>query len=168
MPAAIHDGLTLRGRLVLLSRARTEPILRNVDLRLPAGAVVALVGENGAGKTTLVKLIGRFYEPTGGAITLDGEDIRRFELADVARAASRPASRTSRGSRCSRARRSASATCRTSTATPVVERALERAHAADVVATLPGGPRDAARPDAGRTAASSPAASGRSSRSAGR
>src|SRR4029079_394994 len=50
--------------------------------RLPAEAVVALVGENGAGKTTLVKLIGRFYEPSSGTITLDGEDIRRFQLAE--------------------------------------------------------------------------------------
>ena len=39
---------------------------RDVDLRLPAGSVVAIVGENGAGKSTLVKLLSQFYEPTGG------------------------------------------------------------------------------------------------------
>lgn len=49
--------------------------LRNVSFRLPAGAVVALVGENGAGKTTLVKLLCRMYEPTEGRILVDGVDL---------------------------------------------------------------------------------------------
>ena len=57
----------------------TEPwVLRNVDLELPAGSVVAVVGENGAGKTTLVKLLCRFYEPTEGRITIDGTDLARI------------------------------------------------------------------------------------------
>jgi ATP-binding cassette subfamily B protein len=50
-------------------------VLRDVDLELPAGKVVAIVGENGAGKTTLVKLLCRFYDPTDGRITVDGEDL---------------------------------------------------------------------------------------------
>jgi len=55
--------------------------LDGVSVRLPAGSVVALVGENGAGKTTLVKLLTRMYAPTGGRILLDGADIQRFDVA---------------------------------------------------------------------------------------
>ncbi|MEZ5282808.1 MAG: ABC transporter ATP-binding protein [Acidimicrobiales bacterium] len=53
-------------------------VLDSVDLHLPAGAVVAIVGENGAGKTTLVKLLARMYAPSAGRITADGVDIARF------------------------------------------------------------------------------------------
>jgi ATP-binding cassette subfamily B protein len=54
--------------------------LRDVSLRIPAGAVVALVGENGAGKTTLVKLLSRMYEPTEGRILVDGVDLATIEV----------------------------------------------------------------------------------------
>src|SRR5690606_14147838 len=50
-------------------------VLDDVSLRLPAGSVVAVVGENGAGKTTLVKLLARMYAPTSGRITVDGVDL---------------------------------------------------------------------------------------------
>ena len=53
-------------------------VLQDVDLDIPAGAVVAVVGENGAGKTTLVKLLSKFYEPTAGRILVDGADLRRM------------------------------------------------------------------------------------------
>jgi ATP-binding cassette subfamily B protein len=53
-------------------------VLDDVDVTLPAGAVVALVGENGAGKTTLVKLLGKFYAPTSGRILVDGVDMARL------------------------------------------------------------------------------------------
>jgi ATP-binding cassette subfamily B protein len=53
-------------------------VLRDVDLDLPAGSVVAIVGENGAGKSTLVKLLSKFYTPTGGRITVDGTDLARI------------------------------------------------------------------------------------------
>ncbi len=56
-------------------------ILGGVNLDLPAGTTVAIVGENGAGKTTLVKLLCRFYEQTSGVIEMDGVDMRRFPLA---------------------------------------------------------------------------------------
>jgi ATP-binding cassette subfamily B protein len=57
-------------------------VLAGVDLHLPAGSTVAIVGENGAGKTTLVKLLLRFYEPTAGRILVDGADLTRFAVDD--------------------------------------------------------------------------------------
>jgi ATP-binding cassette subfamily B protein len=53
-------------------------VLDDVSLQLPAGAVVAVVGENGAGKTTLVKLLGKFYEPSAGAIYVDDLPLARM------------------------------------------------------------------------------------------
>ena len=60
-----------------------EPVLRGVDLTIGRGKVVALVGPSGAGKTTIANLVPRFYEPTGGRITLDGEDLRELRIADL-------------------------------------------------------------------------------------
>ena len=53
--------------------------LKNVNVKLRAGSVIAIVGENGAGKTTLVKLLARMYQPTEGQIFVDGKDLSRFE-----------------------------------------------------------------------------------------
>jgi ATP-binding cassette subfamily B protein len=53
-------------------------VLDDVNLDLPAGAVVAIVGENGAGKTTLVKLLAKLYEPSAGRILIDGVDLARM------------------------------------------------------------------------------------------
>ena len=55
-------------------------VLRGIDLDLPAGRTVALVGENGAGKTSLVKLLCGFYAPTGGSIVVDGTDLTAIDL----------------------------------------------------------------------------------------
>jgi ABC-type multidrug transport system fused ATPase/permease subunit len=54
------------------------PALSHVDLHVPPGRKLALVGENGAGKTTLIKLLTRLYEPTGGRVLLDGLDTREW------------------------------------------------------------------------------------------
>jgi ATP-binding cassette subfamily B protein len=63
----------------------TRKVLEDVSLAIRPGEVVALVGENGSGKTTLVKLLCRLYDPTAGAITIDGTDLRRLETAALRR-----------------------------------------------------------------------------------
>jgi len=60
-------------------------VLRDVSFRLDRGEKLALIGENGAGKTTLVKLLARLYDPTEGRITLDGVDLREYDIDDLRR-----------------------------------------------------------------------------------
>jgi ATP-binding cassette subfamily B protein len=75
-PARLQDGIRLED--VSFAYPGTERlVLDSVNLALPAGAVVALVGENGAGKTTLVKLLCKLYEPTRGRILADGTPLAR-------------------------------------------------------------------------------------------
>ena len=74
--ARFHDRIEYRG--VSFSYNGEAPVLRDVDLEVRRGQVVAIVGPSGAGKTTLVDLLPRFYEPTGGSILLDGVPITRF------------------------------------------------------------------------------------------
>ena len=75
-PDRIARGIGLDG-VSFRYPGTTTWVLKDVDLELPAGSVVAVVGENGAGKTTLVKLLCRFYEPTEGRITVDGTELAR-------------------------------------------------------------------------------------------
>ena len=56
------------------------PVYSNLDLTIPAGRSLAIVGRNGAGKTTLVKLLCRLYDPTSGTITVDGHDLKTFDV----------------------------------------------------------------------------------------
>lgn len=58
-------------------------VLRDINLTIPKGHTVALVGQSGSGKTTLTDLLPRFYDPTQGAVTIDGVDIRRFSTYDL-------------------------------------------------------------------------------------
>jgi ATP-binding cassette subfamily B protein len=62
---------------------KTEWALRGIDLAIPAGQSLALVGENGAGKTTFVKLLTRLYEPTEGRILVDGRDLRDIDVGEL-------------------------------------------------------------------------------------
>lgn len=78
-PPILHDGICLDG-VSFAYPGSTRPVLRDVDLMLPAGSTVAIVGENGSGKTTLVKLLARMYKPTSGRILADGVDIRTFSV----------------------------------------------------------------------------------------
>jgi ABC-type multidrug transport system fused ATPase/permease subunit len=65
---------------------RDKAVLHDIDLQIPAGQIIALVGETGAGKTTMARLIARFYDPTAGRLTLDGVDLRSIAVADLRRA----------------------------------------------------------------------------------
>jgi ATP-binding cassette subfamily B protein len=78
VPDRIAEGITIDGVSFTYPGTDIE-VLHEVNLQLPAGSTVAVVGDNGAGKTTLVKLLCRFYEPTTGVIALDGVDIARFD-----------------------------------------------------------------------------------------
>ncbi|NOT46200.1 MAG: ABC transporter ATP-binding protein [Acidobacteria bacterium] len=61
------------------------PVIKDLDLFIPAGSVVALVGVNGAGKSTLIKLLNRLYDPTAGSIEFDGIDLRKFDARHLRR-----------------------------------------------------------------------------------
>ncbi|MEU2577319.1 ABC transporter ATP-binding protein [Streptomyces anulatus] len=78
------DVLSLRGEIafedVSFAYGTDEEALTGVDLRIPAGQTVAFVGETGAGKSTLVKLVARYYDPTGGRVTADGADLRTLDM----------------------------------------------------------------------------------------
>ena len=71
---------SLRFEDVSFAYEAKHPVLRSIDLEVRSGETVALVGGSGGGKTTLVNLVPRFYDPTGGRITLDGTDLRDFDL----------------------------------------------------------------------------------------
>ncbi|MFF8945299.1 ABC transporter ATP-binding protein [Streptomyces sp. NPDC014864] len=80
-PRPVHS---LRGEIafegVSFAYGTDEEALTGIDLTIPAGQTVAFVGETGAGKSTLVKLVARFYDPTGGRVTADGTDLRDLDL----------------------------------------------------------------------------------------
>jgi ATP-binding cassette subfamily B protein len=77
VPERLRDGITLEH--VSFAYPGTERlVLDDVSLRLPAGTVIAVVGENGAGKSTLIKLLCKLYEPVSGRILVDGVDLARL------------------------------------------------------------------------------------------
>ncbi|MGI8698318.1 MAG: ABC transporter ATP-binding protein [Mycobacteriales bacterium] len=81
VPSRLRDGIRLEG--VSFAYPGTERlVLDDVSVHLPAGAVVAVVGENGAGKSTLVKLLCKLYEPTSGSIVVDGAPLARMSADD--------------------------------------------------------------------------------------
>ncbi|MFF2994801.1 ABC transporter ATP-binding protein [Streptomyces sp. NPDC057950] len=78
------EVLSLRGDIAFedvgFAYGDDEEALSGVCLTIPAGQTVAFVGETGAGKSTLVKLVARFYDPTGGRVTVDGTDLRALDI----------------------------------------------------------------------------------------
>jgi len=77
VPDRIIDGITFE-HVAFAYPGTDRLVLEDVSFTLPAGAVVAVVGENGAGKSTLVKLLAKLYEPTSGRILVDGVDLARL------------------------------------------------------------------------------------------
>ncbi len=92
-PIDIRDSVDARPFTGVRSHIRFEqvsfeyengrPVLADIDMEVPAGAVVALVGPSGAGKSTLADLVARFYDPTAGRITIDGTDLRQFQIQSL-------------------------------------------------------------------------------------
>ncbi len=80
-PERLAEGIELK-EVSFRYPERERPVLDGLSLHLPAGKVVALVGENGAGKTTLIKLLCDFYQPGNGRILIDGVDLARFRPED--------------------------------------------------------------------------------------
>ena len=141
----VRGGVELRD--VTFGYDPDKPVLHDVDLTIPAGKTVALVGATGAGKSTVIKLLARFYDPQAGAVLVDGHDLRavtqrslREQLAVVPQEAflfsgsvldnirfARPARATTRSSAspASSASTTSSRACRTAT-TPRCRRAGRR------------------------------------------
>ncbi|WP_414565661.1 ABC transporter ATP-binding protein [Anabaena sp. CCY 9613] len=84
VPAKPQQGIEFR-QVSFSYPGTQEPVLENFNLTLPAGKIVAIVGDNGAGKSTLIKLLCRFYDPDFGSIQLDGIDIREFSVQQLRR-----------------------------------------------------------------------------------
>jgi ATP-binding cassette subfamily B protein len=76
----VNDGIEIHG-VSFSYPGSSKVVLDNVFIRLPSNKISVLVGANGSGKSTLIKLICRLYDPTSGYITLDGVDLRLYELS---------------------------------------------------------------------------------------
>jgi ABC-type multidrug transport system fused ATPase/permease subunit len=85
LPPTAHPG-AVAFRSVTFGYRADAPILTGLDLAVPAGQTVALIGATGAGKSTIAKLLARFHDPVSGAVTLDGVDLRDLADADLRRA----------------------------------------------------------------------------------
>jgi ATP-binding cassette subfamily B protein len=84
VPRPLRSGIVFDG-VSFQYPASSRKALQDVTMSIRPGEHVALVGANGSGKTTLVKLLCRLYDPTGGAITVDGIDLRKFEATALRR-----------------------------------------------------------------------------------
>jgi ATP-binding cassette subfamily B protein len=82
-PAAVTGHVRFEG-VGFTYPGADRPALAGIDLDVPAGSTLALVGETGSGKTTLGSLVARLYDPSAGAVRIDGTDIRDMRLADLA------------------------------------------------------------------------------------
>ncbi|MGC4962081.1 ABC transporter ATP-binding protein [Gordonia sp. DT101] len=81
-PSGGFDGHAVLDDVSFRYTGAAHDALSEIDLTIPPGTSLALVGKTGAGKSTIVKLLARYYDPTSGAVRMDGTDIRDFALAD--------------------------------------------------------------------------------------
>ncbi|MCK4409939.1 MAG: ABC transporter ATP-binding protein, partial [Candidatus Eisenbacteria sp.] len=81
--AGFNDRVSFEG--VRFSYGTGDDVLHDIDLDVARGEVVAIVGPSGAGKSTLLDLLARFYDPTGGRVTIDGVDLRDVDLKSLRR-----------------------------------------------------------------------------------
>lgn len=79
--STLHGDITFQN--VFFGYDEDRPVLKNISLKVKAGETIAFVGPSGAGKTTICSLLPRFYDVTGGAITIDGIDIREMKLESL-------------------------------------------------------------------------------------
>ncbi len=83
-PLSLKEGIRFR-QVTFRYPGSKRAVLQDFNLNIPAGQVIAIVGDNGAGKTTLIKLLCRFYDPESGRIELDGTDIRDLSIEEFRR-----------------------------------------------------------------------------------
>lgn len=89
LPSAAKKNVKVKGRVTFehvdfaFPDDLDSPILRDIDLDVPAGTKLGILGETGSGKSTLVSLIARFYDPTRGRVLIDGKDVREWPLETV-------------------------------------------------------------------------------------
>ena len=88
LPAPVRGAVAFENVTFAYPTRRADPVLRNVDLAVEPGETVAIVGPSGAGKSTMFQLLERFYDPTSGAVRLDGIDIARLDPKTLRRAIS--------------------------------------------------------------------------------
>ena len=84
-PIVERGEIELRGVSFAYPGAK-KPVLEDIDVSIPAGATVAIVGRAGAGKTSLLHLLPRLFDPSAGSVRIDGRDVREYALADLRRA----------------------------------------------------------------------------------
>src|SRR6476620_6943319 len=87
-PAGLKGALSFRNASFAFEDAPDKPILKNITLDIRPGETMALVGITGGGKSALLQLVPRLYDVTGGAITIDGVDLREFAVEDLRTVAS--------------------------------------------------------------------------------
>ncbi len=85
-PSVGSSATADRSRPASEASGRNSTVLHHLDLHIPAGQTVAIVGETGAGKSTIARLVARFWDPTEGVVRLDGIDLHRVDDSDLRRA----------------------------------------------------------------------------------